>query len=260
MRAHHASSRLLPRVGRQLRALVAVGIAVVVAGCGSAGIMAPPGNEGGTQVLFVGNSLTYTNDLPAMVERLARLAGDTALHVSMVAAPDFSLEDHWLDGTARQRIQSRRWDYVVLQQGPSALPESRVHLRTWASIFAPVIRDAGAQPVMLMVWPSFERRFDFPGVHDSYLDAARTIHAIFAPGGAAWTAYGSLDALYSDGLHPTMSGTYLAATALLERLRGVRPGSLPASIPGTSIDSATVRALQRAAEAALAANPPFPKP
>src|SRR5687768_2825792 len=71
------------------------------------------------RVLFVGNSLTYWNDLPAIVEALADSAKVKGLAWHMVAYPDFALEDHWAQGDAVAAI-SAGWDIVVLQQGPSS--------------------------------------------------------------------------------------------------------------------------------------------
>src|SRR5688500_5140984 len=85
------------------------------------------------RILFVGNSLTYANDLPATLCGLARAAGKRAVCES-IAKPDYSLEDHWNERDARTAI-ARGWDFVVLQQGPSALPESRRLLIAYAKRF-----------------------------------------------------------------------------------------------------------------------------
>jgi len=61
-----------------------------------------------------------------------------------------------------------------------------------------------------------------------------------------------------DGFHPALEGSYVAAAVLLGRLRGVDPRQLPGSIPGSTLDEPRVRALQRAAAAALARNPARP--
>src|SRR5262245_16354271 len=127
---------------------------------------APP-----TRILFIGNSLTYSNDLPAMVCGLARAAARNAVRAS-VAKPDYSIEDHWNEGDARRAI-ARGWDVVVLQQGPSALPESRVLLVEYTKRFDAEIRKAGARTALYMVWPSRQRRGDFDGVSQSYRAAAR---------------------------------------------------------------------------------------
>jgi hypothetical protein len=73
-------------------------------------------------VLFIGNSLTEGNDLPGMVRTLASAAGlDWDVQAQLLSGA--GLEDHWTRGAAQQRIQSGRWDAVVLQQ---ALPRCRI--------------------------------------------------------------------------------------------------------------------------------------
>lgn len=235
-------------------AVLAVGITTASA-CQGQPATAPGLPEGNVRVLFIGNSLTYTNDLPSLYLALARQVGHDSVQAAQIAYPDFALEDHWQDGTARRSLAANRWEYVVMQQGSSALPASQVHLRTWASQFAPAIRASGAQPVMLMVWPTMSRSFDFPNVLQSYRDAAAAIGGIFAPAGDGWTAYGSLDRLYSDALHPSVQGTYIAAVVLLERTLGIQPEQLPPNIPGVpGLNEGEVRALQQAARVALTRN------
>lgn len=218
----------------------------------------PAFHAGDTKILFLGNSLTYTNDLPSMLLRLARLAGDTTMQAAVLAEPDFSLQEHWETGTAQRWLRERQWDFVVMQQGSSALSAGQAHLRAWTEQFAPLVRASGAQPVLLMVWPQQHRLFDFANVLTSYRNAAGSVSGIFVPAGDAWTAYEQYDRLYVDGLHPTPGGTYLTALTLLERLRGIRPDQLPPTIPGAAVDSTTVRALQRAAITALERNPARP--
>ena len=53
------------------------------------------------RVLFVGNSLTAANDLPLLVEAMAKARG-VALTCDAVTYPDLSLEDHWRRGTQKQ--------------------------------------------------------------------------------------------------------------------------------------------------------------
>src|SRR3954451_3209442 len=103
-------------------------------------------------VLFVGNSLTSTNDLPARTAALAAAAGHP-LRVSSVTLPGASLGDHWQDGRALAAIQDGHWDVVALQQGPSTRPESRADLVASARKFAAPIRAGGGRPALLVVWP-----------------------------------------------------------------------------------------------------------
>jgi len=221
-----------------------------------------PPSAAAAHVLFIGNSLTYFNTLPELVVRLARDMGDSTLSAEMVAHPSFSLADHWDEGSALDQLRLHKWTHVVLQQGPSALPESGALLLQWTERFAPPIRQSGAEPVLFMVWPDRARAGDMDAVRRHYRDAAAAVHGIFAPAGDAWTlafADDPLAPLYGpDGFHPALEGSYVAAAVLLGRLRGVDPRQLPGSIPGSTLDEPRVRALQRAAAAALARNPARP--
>jgi hypothetical protein len=97
--------------------------AAVVASCSSSSVApsqpeAPRGGDAaGGRVLFIGNSLTEANGLPAMVETLSRQGGGTPISTASVVFGGFSLEDHWNQGTAQRRIAEGGWSIVVLQQG-----------------------------------------------------------------------------------------------------------------------------------------------
>jgi hypothetical protein len=187
---------------------------------------------GPTRVLFVGNSLTTTNDLPSRVCDLSLAAGD-AWDTSVVAYPSYSLEDHWQRGDAARVIERGAWKFVVLQQGPSALPESRVLLVDYARRFDKEARAAGARTALYMVWPSLARRGDFPGVSQSYGAAASSVGGLLLPVGDAWRAAWREDArlpLYGeDGFHPSLLGTALGAVVIYEHLSGTIVTRLPAS-------------------------------
>ena len=98
----------------------------------------------------------------------------------------FSLEDHWNQGTAQRRIAEGGWSIVVLQQGPSALPESQVALREWTVRFDTVIRASGARTALYMVWPESNRRDAFDAVSQSYARAAEDVTGMLLPVGEAW--------------------------------------------------------------------------
>jgi hypothetical protein len=185
-------------------------------------------------VLFIGNSLTYVNDLPSMLEELFELGGAGAIVVGEEASPNFGLQDHWVTG-ARDRISEGVWDVVIMQQGPSAT-EGRPSLLDYSERFAADIRAAGGEPALYMVWPSGQRQFDFPGVSASYAAAAALVDGLLFPAGEAWLAAWRRDddlRLYApDLVHATSRGTYLAALVIYQQLSGKDPRDLPARIPG----------------------------
>ncbi|MBK7661804.1 MAG: SGNH/GDSL hydrolase family protein [Betaproteobacteria bacterium] len=168
------------------------------------------------RVLFIGNSLTYTTDLPQRIAGVAKATG-RAVQVESVAYPSFSLEDHWQDGRALEAIRKGGWDYVVLQQGTSAHEEGRAQLVEFAKRFAQPIRTAGAKPALYMVWPLADRPKDFPATIQSYRLAAKAIDAVLLPAGEAWfrvLSQAPRTRLYADGIHPSSLGSDLAAVTI----------------------------------------------
>jgi hypothetical protein len=209
---------------------------------------ARPPSPAPLRILFIGNSLTTANDLPAMVEKLSSSSAGPRVQCDVVAFPNYSLEDHWARGDAVKAIARGGWTTVILQQGPSALPESRVLLREYTRKFNTEIRRAGATTALYMVWPSAARRGDFDGVKTSYHIAAQDVAGLFLPVGEAWRAVWKRDARIDlwgpDGFHPTPDATYLAALVIYQRLTGTSPAGLP---PPWAMPPARAAILQQAA-------------
>jgi hypothetical protein len=203
-------------------------------------------------VLFVGNSLTTTNDLPAVVSGLA-VAIERRIEVGRVTADGFALEDHWNDGRIRTELHDGDWDVVIMQQGPSALPESQVALREWAVRLSDEARLTGSRPGLLTVWPESYRRQVLPDVIASYRTAAAAANADVYPAGDAWFAAWRCKptlALYGpDGFHPSKLGTYLAGLVVVGKLLRAPLVTPKLALPGMSANVA--RRLQAAAAVGL---------
>lgn len=199
------------------------------------GVLAAPvrGADAPLRVLFLGNSLTYTNDLPRMVEALSS-SGERRVRATMIAGPNYGLEDLWREAKVREAIRSRAFDVVVMQQGPSALPESRTNLVTWAKKFGDFIREHDAEPALFMVWPSSDRAFDRQRVAESYRIAAEACGCRLLPAGEAWQAAwkksGRLSLYGVDGFHPSSEGSFLAALVIWSGLTGEDPERAPSEI------------------------------
>jgi hypothetical protein len=194
------------------------------------------------RVLFVGNSLTFYNDMPGMVAELAAAADQPRPLRAVVEAPGgFTLEQHLSAGNVARRIASRRWDFVVLQeqtQRPSFDPKYREKM-----MYAParalhtLIESAGAET---MFYLSFARRdgdpLNHPGdsylamqqrVIDGYSAIARELGARVAPIGVLWRQAlrqrPALSLWHDDGMHPNRLGSYLIACVFYAALYGDSP-------------------------------------
>lgn len=242
-------------------------LSVLLSGCWAFGItgtetIKDPGSRG---VLFIGNSHTDLHNVPALVEGLARLSGDTELRAQGIVGNNYALEDHWADGRARDALTRYRWAYVVMQQGPSSLPENQVHLRTWTQTFRPLITAAGADPVLYQIWPSQSRRMDADNALASYRNAAAAVNGLLAPVGDAFTlaleAEPPLPVYASDAFHASIYGAYVAALIIHARINDSDPRELPPVIPGIgagAVSEGEIRRLQQVAYDALQRNPARP--
>ncbi|HEU5291483.1 MAG TPA: hypothetical protein VFU05_12625 [Cyclobacteriaceae bacterium] len=168
-------------------------------------------------ILFLGNSLTYANNLPELVKQVA--ASDSVeMNYRSICFPNYALIDHWKDGNAQKEIESDKYNFVIVQQGPSSQEEGRAYLIEWGLKFDSLCDKHHSKLVSYMVWPSKERSLDFQGVYDSYKLLADSAKAIFSPAGQAWQVLWQENPefkLYSeDNFHPNYRGSLLAALVI----------------------------------------------
>ena len=139
----------------------------------------------GSHILFLGNSYTFFNRMPAMVKAMADTKG-LRPDVHMHAAPAASFQSHWNDGRAREKLEGTAWDFVILQDQsatPVVAPERTMEFGgKWCS----QVRAAQGTPVLMLTWG----RKDASGVPDpqeqkallaTYLNLARKEKAAVAP-------------------------------------------------------------------------------
>jgi hypothetical protein len=208
------------------------------------------------RMLFIGNSLTDANNLPAVVRALADSAGFPSLTIGTELVDGTNLLDHWT-GLAPTTID-QGWDIVVLQQGPTSTASGRAELRLMAARFAKRIRAAGGEPALLMVWPSSADVTDYPGVSRSYRLAAEDVNGFLYPAGEAWLETWRRNIsmpLYADGLHPSAYGTYVAALTIIgvtyRRSVAGLPATLSAAGRGIWINPVDARLIQQAVDEAV---------
>lgn len=174
-------------------------------------------------ILFIGNSLTYTNNLPALVEKRADIM-DIRIKFDMMAYPDYAIMDHWNDGEIQRRIAEKNYDYVVVQQGPSSQEHGRELLFDYGNKLNELCKSNNAQMVYFMVWPSLAHYHTFDDVIKNYRRASELHGALLCPVGEKWKehfdATGNFDYYGSDGFHPSLKGSNVAAEVLVSTLFG----------------------------------------
>jgi hypothetical protein len=218
------------RIGALLAALGAGLLGGCLGDLEGAGVTEPVIIGEGRRALFIGNSYTYYADIPGLVQAMADSAGGDKIAVETVAGPDMALVDHWKEGTAKREIAEGGWEWVVLQQGPSSVQVNRDSLRTLTQMFGVEISKVSAKAALLSAWPSATRMQDFDRAIESYALAASDVSGILLPVASSWKKAWEADAslqMYSDGLHPSAIGAYLAAATIYSKLLSRTPVGLP---------------------------------
>ena len=173
------------------------------------------------RILFVGNSLTYFNDLPKLVEDQARTKG-VRLGTKMLAFPNYAIVDHWRDGEVQGLIKSKKYDFVVIQQGPSSQQEGYNMLVFAGKQYADLCRKNDVELAYFMVWPSRMYYHTFDEVIANYTAAANANNAILCPVGQEWKDHFDTSNDFSyygpDQFHPSRKGSQVAAGVILNTL------------------------------------------
>jgi len=217
------------------------------------------------EVLFIGNSYTYYNDLPDLVKEIALSFGDTLVHESSTPGGS-NFNAHSTNSQSLSKINQQQWDYVVLQaqsQEPS-FSHSQVASDTYP--YAEILVDSilanssCTEPLFFMTWG---RKYGdqsncqfYPPVctyagmqkrlRESYLDMSFLHNASCSPVGLAWKKSIAIDStidLYStDNSHPSIYGSYLAACTFYASI--FKKSAVGSSYWPNAIDSATAYSLQ----------------
>lgn len=179
-----------------------------------------------TRVLFIGNSYTYSNDLPTKFAKLAK-SGNHAVEVGVDAKGGWTLADHVKAIATSDTLSSKRWTYVVLQEQSQipAVQQSRIHsMYPAARILVKQVRNIGAKPLFFITWahqhgaPENGMR-DYESmqaqIDEGYYALSQELNVPVVAVGSAWqevvNEHPEIPLWEDDGSHPSRSGTYLAA-------------------------------------------------
>lgn len=178
-------------------------------------------NDSVNRILFIGNSLTYTNNLPDIIAGIGRDSG-VEIRTKMIAYPNYALEDHWNDGQIQVLIATGQYDFVVLQQGPSSQADGRAMLMDYGARIKTLCNQYNAKLAFYMVWPAMTNFHTFDGVIKNYSDAAAATNSLLCPVGQVWKNHFSATGDYSyygpDEFHPSLKGSECAARVIFQAL------------------------------------------
>jgi hypothetical protein len=211
--------------------------------------------------------------LHMLIERVADAAPGPRLHVDVEARGGYSLRMHWKSRAALMKIRNGHYSHVVLQGHSLSAIDHPDELAEDAERFHSAITASGSRTVLYETWArkpntslykkhTVVRTFDdmVGRIDTAYSGIARRLHAELAPvGGAfvrAWKSEPAVAVWGSDGSHPTLAGSYLAACVLYGAITGRDPReSNWAPFP---IDARLGAQLRSVASATLSSIPEWP--
>ncbi len=223
------------------------------------------GSTAPLHVLFVGNSLTSVNDLPNVLSRIAATAGQPpTIETEQIIAGGATLWQHLHGGVAAARIAQGGLTHVVLQ-GQSSEPLDRSDFASVAVQLGEMAEQAGAIPVYFDTWapnmaqntlssPLYGAFYIGRSMAQDYFTQRYAEAAAHFPDGVvacageafriAFEYTPGIPVQQSDGVHPTLAGTYLAAATFYVALTGHAVpdrSEVPAGLDAN--DAATLRSI-----------------
>ena len=223
-------------------------------------------------ILFIGNSYTYYNNLPEMISSIANEFGDSIFYDQSTPGGT-SLYAHSQNQTTINKINQQNWDYVVLQdqsQRPSLSPSYvAANVYPYADQLVNMIQTnyICSEPIFYMTWG---RKYgdqtncgNYPPVctylgmqerlRESYLTMGYDNDASVSPVGIAFKNSIILDStinLYtSDNSHPSIYGSYLAACTFYSTI--FKKSSVGCNFKPSSISQSEALFLQQVASSTV---------
>ena len=189
------------------------------------------------RILWIGNSFTFYNDVPKMVEDMARL-NSLPVSTTRILKGGESFKGHLQNPELIKQLEKGKWDYVVMQEFSSTPAYSTKYVAENILPYAAEIDSLAkkyspnVETIYYMTWGHKNgnvRQTDYPlddtyasmqdRISTTYIDMAFENGGTVAPVGVAWrnvrTQHPEIELYIEDNFHPSLAGSYLAALTLM---------------------------------------------
>ena len=186
------------------------------------------------KILFIGNSLTYSNNMPKIFEELSLNSGKE-VYVDQITPGGVSLGFHSTNAETINKINEQKWDYVILQSSDiAAFYDLYDHeIRIINKLKNHIKKNNNETKIIYMMvsglrdgWTGRELNGEI--VHYTYKQYMKMIYdgtiyiadqcdVIIAPVGIAWEKVidekpeMKIKLFDTDGAHPALYGSYIIA-------------------------------------------------
>jgi hypothetical protein len=232
-------------------------------------------------ILFIGNSFTYANDIPKMVEVIAMSKGKTAgVRAVTKGGQDWSY--HLAQPVTDDALKNEAWNWVVLQDHSLSATHARKvdeFLKVGQAFYDRIAQESPQSNILLYETWAYSGRHDVFGVtttataqfsspdemsgeiRKNYAALQAALQAkdpkrqiLIAPVGTAFARcvreHPEIDVYAPDFKHPSPAGSYLSAAVIYAVLFHDSPVG---AAPGQKVDPQEAKTLQQVASEAVAA-------
>lgn len=222
-------------------------------------------SENTAKYLFVGNSTTYFNGTPIKFKGLANAAGKkvdvTYCTFGSAYLSEFADETHERGKALREKLASKKYDYVVLQDAGSAGYNAS---KPALDVILPLIKENGAQALLYMRYAgtstAAKRLAESKDHYDNYSALSAEFGLEYAPAVLAFLhctdKYPEINLYADDNSHHSAAGSYLIACTWLQSYLGIDPRG---NTYTANLSAETAAALQECAYLACTDGYAFPE-
>jgi len=188
-----------------------------------------PAEEHHERVLFVGNSLVYVGNLPAVFSALAA-ANDHAVHSDMIVKGGATLDERVADGSVKRALATHNYTTLVLQERGGDLmcsfgPDSCIRSREAIKELSELARKKGVGVILLGTYQSLAsssrslveaESFAAADAGIPYIEVSEKLQHLRA-------IEPELSWFYTDGMHPGKDLVLLDAVLIHRQVFGSFP-------------------------------------
>lgn len=183
-------------------------------------------------ILFVGNSYTYFENMPQIVSLISDSA-KTKLVTKKSVVGGAKLSEHWLGKKGlktQELIKSGNFDIVVLQEHSMGSIKEPDSLFKYSKLLCNLIKENGAKPYLYMTWAREKVPQYQEVINTVYTEVAAQNDAVLVPVGKAWKLAMELRPTIKlfddDGTHPNKYGAFLTACTFIGTILNEVPENL----------------------------------
>ncbi|MBK9773966.1 MAG: SGNH/GDSL hydrolase family protein [Candidatus Obscuribacter sp.] len=194
-----------------------------------------------TKILFIGNSLTYGQDMPNLFVKIYRLLySDAPLVVESATGPGFTLREHLSNDKTHEALKQYKWDYVILQEGTqSAYNRQHESLDSFRRLLK-ISKTPGCKPLGVMITTDRGQFWWQARLSQFFRSVGKELNMPILPLGDVCSfsqmRHPDLNLHAQDQHHLSQAGSLLYACMVIRAIKAFPPATLADKISKTQPD------------------------